>query len=181
MAQLPSTGIETHPSGTGGLNALINGNWDALEAIFDEATTSASVIPFQAIAKAITRTDLTGLAAGDELAIWNGTNWMRRPAHEVLTPAASIQLDMDYDDARSKVVDITANLTLTTASIKAGATFQIVIRSDASIRTLTFPAGWVFVGSAAPANIAASKDGLLTLVCTSAADSGVIATWSVEP
>tara|TARA_R110000796_G_C14571530_1_gene435815 strand:- start:47401 stop:47946 length:546 start_codon:yes stop_codon:yes gene_type:complete len=180
MALLPSTGIETHPSGTGGLNAVINGNWDALEAIFDEATTGSNPTAFQAPARAITRTDLTGLEVGDEMAVWNGSNWILRKGVDTLTATASVDLPMDHDDARLKILDISENTTLTTSDVKAGGSFEIIIRSDGTLRTLTFPGSWVWAGAAAPANIAASKSAVLQLRSTSTSDSGIIATWTVE-
>jgi hypothetical protein len=34
MASQPTTNLETHPVNTAGLNGIINGNWERLEAIF---------------------------------------------------------------------------------------------------------------------------------------------------
>lgn len=180
MAQLTNTELETHPSGTGGLNALINGNWARLEELFDPALGSGDA-GFSAFMKAVTRSTLTGLATGDYGVTWNGSNFVLTKGFEGLSYTATTDLPLDFDDARVKTLSITGNLTLTTSDIKQGLEFRIAITSDASIRTLTFPAGWTFIGAAAPANIAASKTGILKLICTTAVDSGVLATWEVEP
>ena len=52
----------------------------------------------------------------------------------------------------------------------------IFLSTDASNRSLSFPAGWKFQGGAAPSTLAASKTATLTLIATSGADSGVKAT-----
>jgi hypothetical protein len=58
---------------------------------------------------------------------------------------------------------------------------DVFITCDGSTRTLTFPAGWHFVGAAAPANIAANKRAWLQLRSTGTTDAEVIARWLVEP
>lgn len=78
------------------------------------------------------------------------------------------------------ITSLTGNLTLTTSNRATGRHVKFVIQNGGTIRTLTFPATWAWVGGAAPANIAASKIGVLELVCFGANDSDIIATWKVQ-
>jgi hypothetical protein len=57
----------------------------------------------------------------------------------------------------------------------------VKILGDGSLRTLTFPVGWKFVGGTAPANIAANKSALLTLHGFGTTDADVVAHYLVEP
>ena len=61
-----------------------------------------------------------------------------------------------------------------------GACMVVRIVCDGTLRTLGWPAGWKGVGSAAPANIAASKTGLLRLWCFGTNEADVVAQWAVE-
>ena len=56
---------------------------------------------------------------------------------------------------------------------------SLVISAGAALRTFTFPL-WMFVGSAAPANIAANKHALLRLWSIGTTDASVYAKWDVE-
>jgi hypothetical protein len=58
---------------------------------------------------------------------------------------------------------------------------MVRIKSDGTPRNFMFPAGWIFIGSAAPANIAASKTGILELWCYGATEADVVARWTVQP
>jgi hypothetical protein len=75
---------------------------------------------------------------------------------------------------------ITGNVTYTTANLRAGQRVEVFVTCDGTPRTFTFP-GWVFVGAAAPAGIAASKTGVLELWVLGDADADVRARWTVEP
>jgi len=57
----------------------------------------------------------------------------------------------------------------------------VALVGDGSSRTLTWPAGWRWIGGAAPGSLAANKIGWLELLSTTTADTGVLAQWSVEP
>jgi hypothetical protein len=92
----------------------------------------------------------------------------------------ALQLDFNQE----QYVDVNtlqANLTLSSANLAAGRWIVVRIVSDGSVRNLTFPGGWVFVGAAAPANIAANKTGLLMLRSYGTTDANVVARWLVQP
>ena len=158
MAALPTTGLETHPAGTAGLNGIISANWETLEAIFAPiaAGDADSHIGWDSGSKIFTiRASQAALAYS-------------------ATPAVS------FTGAKTQVLALTGNAVLSSANLAAGRKTELVIQADGTLRTLGFPAGWVFVGAAAPANIAASKTGLLELHSTTGADAGVVARWTVQ-
>ena len=84
------------------------------------------------------------------------------------------------NDTFQSIAALTGAITFTTSNKAAGKSVTIRIINGATLRAFTFP-GWTFVGAAAPANIAASKTGILTLTCFGTAESDVIAAWAVQP
>jgi hypothetical protein len=74
---------------------------------------------------------------------------------------------------------LTGNITYTGTGYASGRSVTIRVLNGSTLRTLTFPAAWRFV-SAKPANIAASKLGVLTLTCFGSAEADVVAAWAVE-
>lgn len=61
----------------------------------------------------------------------------------------------------------------------SGSVYKYRILSGASSRTLTFPSGWVFLGTK-PSSISASKTGVLTITCYGTTESDVVAEWYVQ-
>jgi hypothetical protein len=78
-------------------------------------------------------------------------------------------------------ITMAGNLTFTTQGLDAHRRMTVILVGDGSSRTLTWPAGWRWVGGTAPASLAANKVGWIELVSTTATDTGVVARWSVEP
>jgi hypothetical protein len=159
MASQPTTNLETHPVNTAGLNGIINGNWERLEAIF---------LPLMA-------------AVNGSTIAWNSSSkvFTVRAALASITYVASPALNLA--GAATQTITLTGNATFTTSNRTAGADLQVVIAADATARNLTWPAGWKWIGGAAPTSIAASKTGVLQLISTTTADTGMIARWTVEP
>ena len=62
-----------------------------------------------------------------------------------------------------------------------GSRLELRILCDGTARNMTWPAGWKFVGAAAPASIAANKTALLHLWAFGLADTDVVAQYIVEP
>lgn len=127
--------------------------------------------------------DEDGVTAGTTLpAGWkpcvqglDGPVWT--PAYSALTYAAIVNID--FAGAEFQEIALTGNLELTGSNYVSPSQIKVILRADASTRTLTFPAGWVFVGTA-PANIAADKTGVLTLISTGVVEADVVASWEVE-
>ena len=74
---------------------------------------------------------------------------------------------------------LTGDITFVGSNLVAGRSVTARIVNGATLRTLAFPAGWVFVG-AKPADIAASKTGILTATAFGTTDADVVAAWAVE-
>jgi hypothetical protein len=100
-------------------------------------------------------------------------------SYAAITYAASVALDLSSLDGQYRTISLTGDLTLTTSNLATGRTVVIRIIADASQRTLTFPAGWKFLGTK-PANIAASKTGVLSLTFFGSADADCVAAWGVQ-
>lgn len=90
-------------------------------------------------------------------------------------------VNLDFDDYGTKRLALAGNVTLTSSNLGFGREVMVRIAADGTARNLSFPAGWRFVGSAAPASIAANKVGILKLWCFGVTDSQVVAQWIVEP
>lgn len=88
---------------------------------------------------------------------------------------------LDFSTAGWKSISLTGNITFTSSNVAADREIAIRIVSDGSLRTLTFPAGWVFVSSAAPTSIAANKTAILSLRAFGGTDSTVVASYVVQP
>jgi len=98
-----------------------------------------------------------------------------------LTYAAEVNLDFDPVLPVYRSLALAGDVTFTNSNLGPGRQVSVRIVSDGSTRTFTFPAGWTFIGAAAPADIAANKTGILSLVSYGASESDVVAAYSVEP
>lgn len=95
-----------------------------------------------------------------------------------LNYAATVNLD--FGSYGTRRLSLSGNVTFTTSNVGFSRELLVRIVADGSLRNLTFPAGWKFVGSAAPASIAANKTALLRLWCFGITDAQVVAHYFVE-
>lgn len=98
--------------------------------------------------------------------------------HSTLTYAATVDIDFDSDDYRT--LTLTGNVTFTTSNRAVPRAVSVRIIGDGSSRTLAFPAGWIFLGAAAPTALAANKIAILSVTCFGANDSDVVAAYSAQ-
>jgi hypothetical protein len=101
------------------------------------------------------------------------------PAPATLTYAATVDLDMTALAGAFRTITLTGNITFTTSNRSAGEMVTLRIVCDSTQRTLTFPVGWRFIGPK-PANIAASKVAVLTVMLFGTADTDGVAAYGVE-
>lgn len=87
--------------------------------------------------------------------------------------------DIDFGEEELQEISISANTTFTGTGYAIGKSKSVKITTDGTLRTLTFPSGWVFVGTK-PADQAASKTGILSLTSFTAAEAGVVCSYAVE-
>lgn len=92
---------------------------------------------------------------------------------------ATVDLDMAALAGGYRTISLTGNITFTTSNRASGRTVTIRLICDGTQRTLTFPAGWVFVGTK-PSTIAASKTAVLSLTFFGAADTDCVAAFGVQ-
>ena len=95
-----------------------------------------------------------------------------------LTWAAAQSLN--FSGAGVQLLTLGGNTTFSSANLTPGKSVTLLVTCDATGRTLSFPAGWVWVGSNAPASILASKKAVLSVYSTGSADAGVIASWAPQ-
>lgn len=98
---------------------------------------------------------------------------------EALIYATNVSLN--FQTFGGKRLALTGNVTFSATGHLFGAYLIVRIVCDGTNRTLGFPAGWKFVGGAAPATINAGKTALLQLWCFGVNDAEVVAQYAVEP
>jgi hypothetical protein len=98
---------------------------------------------------------------------------------EALTYATNVSLN--FQTFGGKRLTLAGNVTFSATGHLFGAYMVVRIVCDGTNRTLAFPAGWKFVGAAAPTTINATKTALLRLWCFGTNDAEVVAQYAVEP
>jgi hypothetical protein len=113
----------------------------------------------------------------------NGVGSFATPAFAftLSSPSYSSTLNLDFTAADFFTVTLAGNITFTTSNLAAARCVSVRIVGDGSIRNLTFPGTWTFIGSAAPTALAASKTAILSLTSFSTTDANVIAAYAVQP
>lgn len=106
----------------------------------------------------------------------DGDPWV--PTHDTLVYGATVTPDFAANDYMT--VTLTGDIDFTASANRAAGKSKVIrVLCDGSDRTLAFNASWTFIGSA-PANIVASKVGILTLTCFGANEADIVAVWAVE-
>lgn len=101
------------------------------------------------------------------------------PALSALTFAST--LDLAFTDAfQRRSLAMTGNLTLTGSGYADKRKLQVFVAGDTVTRTIAVPSGWIPIG-AAVTELAANKNAVLSLECTSGSESGVRCAWGVQP
>lgn len=96
------------------------------------------------------------------------------------TLATTGTVNIDFSGANLRTMAaLTGNITFTGSNYAVGRSVTIRIIGGTSNRTLTFPSGWVFVGTK-PTTLLANKRAILTLTSFTTVESEVIAAWAVQ-
>lgn len=170
MSLLPTTRLETMPTGTVNKMDILNANLHALEAIFSPDTDSGDHA-YQTIAKGLLKTATLTLT-GEEMIVWRSGKFVSVAATEALTSASSVALD--FTAGRMKRLTAGHAITFTTSNRAAGRAFLLAITCDGTPRTVTWPGGWKWSGTA-PSALAAGSTTLVLVQCFGTADSDVVA------
>ena len=89
-------------------------------------------------------------------------------------------VNLNFQTYGGKRLTLAGNVTFSATGHLYGAYIVMRIVCDGTNRTLGFPAGWKFMGAAAPATINANKIALLQLWCFGTTDADVVAQYAVE-
>jgi hypothetical protein len=122
-----------------------------------------------------------GLITGTSSSLVSTTNdgLQKATSYSTVTYSATTNLDLAVLDAEYRTVSLTGDLTFTTSNLANGRTVVLRLVADATLRTLSFPAGWKFIG-VKPVNIAANKTAILSLSFFGTTDADCIAAYGVE-
>jgi hypothetical protein len=150
--------------------------------VYTTAAEAAAAAPVQSV---VGRTGAVSLAVADVSGLGTAataatTDFLPTTfSASAITYAASVALDMSALAGGYRTISLTGDLTFTTSNRANGRQVTIRLICDATQRTLTFPAGWVFVGTK-PSTIAASKSAVLSLTFFGTADSDCITAYGVQ-
>jgi len=147
-------------------------NYADVESTLDGIATNATAVALKSPLASPTFTGTVTTAAVDVAG--NNIDNIQNLIHD--TSATTTALDFSGDQLQT--ISISANTTFTTSNRAIGKSKTIKITTDATLRTLTFPA-WKFVG-AKPSDQAASKIGILTITAFGSADTDIVAAYAVE-
>jgi hypothetical protein len=118
---------------------------------------------------------LTGGTVTGEVIV-SGTQ-VRLPS-AALGASGSINLDFSLSAVRT-MGPLSGAVTFTTSNLASGRSVTVRVENGGTIRTLTFPTDWVFVGRK-PADIEADKTGVLTVTSFGSDDASCVAAFAVE-
>lgn len=95
-----------------------------------------------------------------------------------LATTGTVNIDFSGSNLRTQAA-LTGNITYTASNYAAGRSITIRVINGTTQRTLTFPSGWIFVGTK-PTYIAASKRGILTITSFGTTEADCVAAWAVQ-
>jgi hypothetical protein len=93
--------------------------------------------------------------------------------------AGIVTLDFTSNDVLQHL--LTGNVTFTAILPRGFKRATVLVVGDTVSRNLTWPSPWRWVGTAAPASLAANKSAVLELFIFDDNDSSVLARWSAQP
>jgi hypothetical protein len=105
----------------------------------------------------------------------------RRLVVQQETIAYAPAINLNFNTFGVKRISLAGNLSLTAINQLNNQQVTVRLDCDASLRTLTFPAGWRWIGSAAPASIAANKTVMLWLWSFGTEETDIVAYYLVQP
>ena len=168
-------------SGTGAIEEITIGSGLSLSSGTITGTALSSTTPV-ALGTAAVGSGSTAARADHVHAMPSASDVSALPltfSANTITYGATVDLDMASRNGGYFTISLTGNLTFTTSNRAAGRTVTLRLVCDTTQRTLTVPAGWVFIANK-PANIAASKTAILSLSFFGTADSDCVAAYGVQ-
>jgi hypothetical protein len=155
-------------------------NLDVLEAAIEDIPAPAPTnLSYDAASRLLSSS--TGADVTLPVATAGAAGLQPATEYSALTYAATVNLDMEALNGQTRTINLTGNLSLTFSNRAAGRWVALRLVCDGTQRTLTFPAGIVFFGGAAPANIAANKEAKLAIEFFGTTDATGRAGYAVQP
>ena len=147
-------------------------------AVVDEALVVFDGVSGRLVKEStVALTDFLLLAGG---ALTGEVTTTNQVASAVDSFGATGSIDLDFADSMlATTATLTGNITFTGTGYAAGRSITIRVVNGGTLRTIGFPAGWVFVGLK-PTDIAANKTGVLTVTAFSTTEASCVATWVVQ-
>lgn len=137
-------------------------------------------------------TVLTKISGGDYDTTWTAltldtlnnvtsTRIITAPNYDIqVATLASSSISLDFSSGTGLATRaVNENVSFTGANYRAGAIKTVRLVNGSTLRNITFPAGWVFLGSK-PTTIAANKTGVLTVTSFDVDEANCVAAWSVQ-
>jgi len=167
----------TSTSTTSLTNKTVNLANNTLTGTTAQFNTALSDADFATIAGTETLTNKTLTSAS--LSSPSISNNVQIAVSTGLGTTGTIALDFATEGFKSHSGNLTGNITYTASNYAAGRSITVRVPNGATQRTLTFPTDWKFVGTK-PANIAASKTGILTVTSFGTTEADCVAAWAVQ-
>jgi len=174
----PDKQLEINSATGANLRLTYNDNNGSAANYADFSTTSSGDL---VIAPSGTDTFVTGTLNVSTTAYANAVGVTNNVTFGHTTAGAS-PLTVDFLGKTYESLTLSGNFTFTASSNRAAGrtkTFRIIC--DGSDRTLAFNASWVYIGSSAPASIAANKTAILSLTCFGTAETDVLYSYAASP
>ena len=114
-------------------------------------------------------------------ALFSGPTTIGDLLSSVIMMGGSGAVTVDFTAGRLQMVTpVLSDVALSSSNRLVSRVCWVFLTCGATGRNLSFPAGWRFVGGAAPTSIAANKTALLELWCLGNNESDVMARWSAQ-
>lgn len=98
-----------------------------------------------------------------------------------IASAPDVTLDFNANNVGYFRLALGNDANFRTVNLASGRELCVRIDAGGFDRALTFPAGWKFLGAAAPTSLTAGKSAMLSLVAFGDEDTDVLAGYSAEP
>ena len=123
---------------------------------------------------------VTGLTVYNA-ALFNGPTTIGDLLSPSVTMGGAGEMIVDFTAGRLQMVTpVFGDISLMSVNRLPSRCCSVFLTCGATGRNVSFPAGWKFVGGAAPTSIGANKTALLELWCLGSNESDVMARWSAQ-
>lgn len=179
MATLSPTTLESTPSGSTNLGAIIDGNWTILNSLFDPSLSSGSAL-YNVVVAALIKS--ATMPTGPARLEWRPGS-PSKPAFRLVYSAVTYSgtLTIAPATAINQYVAVTGNPTISFSTFAAGDDWTLILEASGGTRTITWPASIRWLSGAAPTSIPSGKILSVTFRAKGSTASDLLATFTLEP